>query len=235
MFDQADLVLAASRALRETVIEVGGDPARTEVHYLGVDRLLFDGVRSDSGGRRIAMVGRLVPSKGTHFALEALRLLKGRVPGVELSIIGEGPERGRLQRQAGEAGLPVRFLGARSPREARDLLAGARVLCLPSTATDGLPPEAFGLSAAEAQAMGVPVVAAATGGIPEAVQHGVTGLLVPDASPRDLAAALERLLTDDELHDRMSAAGRQLVASRFDARANLERLSARYAALLGLS
>jgi colanic acid/amylovoran biosynthesis glycosyltransferase len=233
LFAEAALVLAASRALRDRLVELGADPARTEVHYLGIDRDLFDGGPGGApGGRRIAMVGRLVRSKGAHFALEALALLHRRLPGVELAILGDGPERAGLERKARAAGLPVRFLGAGSQQDARALLAGARVHCFPSTVSEGLPPETFGLAAAEAQAMGVPVVAAATGGIAEVVEDGATGLLVPDASPPALAAALERLLTDDALHARMSAAGRRLVAERFDARTNLARLADRYETLL---
>ena len=127
------------------------------------------------------------------------------------------------------------FLGAGSQQDARDLLARCRVLCMPSTITEALPAETLGLAAAEAQAMGVPVVASATGGIPEVVRDGATGLLVPDASPEALAAALERLLTDDALHARMSTAGQRLIAERFDARSNLDRLAARYEALLDRS
>ncbi len=230
LFDRAALVLAASHALRDRVLALGSDPNRTEVHYLGIDRTLFDGTRRDAGTRRIAMIGRLVSSKGTHFAIEALRILLSRVPDAELVILGDGPERPRLERQA--ASLPVLFLGAGVQTDARDLLARSRVHCLPSTTSEWLPPETLGLAAAEAQAMGVPVVASATGGIPEVVRDGVTGLLVPDARPDALAAALERLLTDDGLHARLSTAGREHVRDTFDARVNLERLAVRYETLL---
>ena len=240
LFDQAALVLTASGALRDRVVALGSDPDRTEVHYLGIDRSLFDGARHDDGARRIAMIGRLVRSKGTHFAIEALRLLLPRLPDAELAIVGDGPERPRLERQA--AGLPVTFLGAGTQADARDLLARSRVHCLPSTTSEALPPETLGLAAAEAQAMGVPVVATATGGIPEVVRDGATGLLVPDARPDALAAALERLLTDDGLHARLSAEGRAHVARtlrrphqsraarralRDPARPRLDRISAR--------
>ncbi len=232
LFREAALVLAGSEWLRRAVVALGSDPATTEVHSLGIDRCLFDGRRSEPGGHRIAMIGRLVRSKGTHFALDALTLLRQRLPDAELDIIGGGPEQAALERTAAERRLPVRFHGAQGQAAARALLARSRVLCFPSTATENLPVETLGLVAAEAQAMGVPVVGARTGGIPEVVEDGVSGLLVPDASPPALAAALERLLTDEALHAAMSAAGQARVARRFDVRVNLQALACRYERLL---
>ena len=232
LFREAGLVLASSRALHARLLELGADPARTEVAYLGVDREIFDGVRQREVPHRIAMVGRLVRSKGTHHALDALGLLARELPSVELEIIGDGPERAALEQEAIARRLPVRFRGALGQADARDLLARSRAFCFPSTVADGAPPETLGLAAAEAQAMGVPVVAAATGGIPEVVRDGVTGLLVPDADAPALAAALMRLLTDDGLHSRMRAAGPRHVAAHFDLRTNLARLADRYDRLL---
>jgi colanic acid/amylovoran biosynthesis glycosyltransferase len=189
MFDQAELVLAVSEWLRGELVALGSRQPKTEVHYLGVDRRLFDGRRADDGRPRIAMIGRLVRLKGTHFALEAFRLLASGIPDLTVEIIGAGPEEASLRECASKHDLPVTFLGARTQREARDLLAHSRVLCLPSTATEGLPPEAFGLVSAEAQAMGVPVVATTVGGIPETLDDGQTGILVPDADPVSLAHA----------------------------------------------
>ena len=200
------------------MLGLGADPARTEVHYLGIDRAVFDGIRRGDAGRRIALVGRLVRSKGTHFALEAIRRLHGRLPGRRSRDHRLRPGARRPRRLAARHRLPVTFHGAGSQQDARDLLARARVHCLASTVTEGLAPETLGLAAAEAQAMGVPVVAAATGGIPEVVRDGVTGLLVPDADPPALAAALERLLTDDALHARMMPRPAAVArAARFDA------------------
>ncbi len=232
LFAEARLVLAPSRALHARLLDLGADPSRTEVALLGVDREIFDGARCDDGIARIAMVGRLVRSKGTHHALEALARLAPRIPGLLLEIIGDGPERAALESSAAARGLAVRFHGAVGQGEARDLLARARVFCFPSTTAEGAPPEALGLAAAEAQAMGVPVVAAATGGIPEVVAHEVSGILVPDADPAALAGALERILTDTALHRRMADAGRRHAAAHFDLRVNLARIGNRYARLL---
>jgi glycosyltransferase involved in cell wall biosynthesis len=232
MLDQADLVLGVSEWLRGELVALGSAPHKTEVHYLGVDRRLFDGQRAEDGKRRIAMIGRLVRLKGTHFALEAFRRLAGRIPDLAIEIIGGGPEQASLREFARKHDLPVAFLGARSQRDARDLLARSRVLCLPSTASEGLPPEAFGLVSAEAQAMGVPVVATAIGGIHETMEDGRTGILVPDADPASLADALERLLTDDTLHAQMRVASQRLVAEKFDMRTNLAGLAQRYASVL---
>ncbi len=232
LFKQAALILTASDWLRGELIKLGCAPEKVERHYLGVDRALFDGVRADDGGKRIAMVGRLVRFKGTHHALEAFSLLRARVPDVSVDIYGSGPEHAALAAFVKQHALPVTLHGARSHRDARDLFARSRVHCFPSTAEEGAQAEGFGLAAAEAQAMGAPVVAAATGAIPEVVIDGETGLLAPDADPPALAAALERMLIDDALHARLATAGKQRVAERFDVRTNTSALAERYAALL---
>ena len=123
LFAEAALVLAASAALRDRVIALGSDPARTEVHHLGIDRAIFDGARRDAGARRIAMVGRLVRSKGIHFALEALRLLRpapaGGGTGDPRRRAGTRQPRAPGGRPAGD--LPRRRQPAGRPRPARAL------------------------------------------------------------------------------------------------------------------
>jgi colanic acid/amylovoran biosynthesis glycosyltransferase len=232
LFEQADLVLAVSAWLRERVLALGAPPEKTGVHYLGIDTERFDGIRKSNGGHRIVMLGRLVRSKGMHFALDALRLLRERIPDVSLTIIGSGPEQESLERAAREQRLPVIFLGAQKQHVIREVFSDARVLCFPSTSSQNNQAEAFGLAAIEAQAMGLPVVGAATGGIVEAIDDGATGFLVPDADPVALAAALEKILLDDVLFNAFSANARAWIAKKFDARKNALLLEDRYDAVL---
>jgi glycosyltransferase involved in cell wall biosynthesis len=121
------------------------------------------------------VVSALVPYKRIDVAIEACRLI-----GAPLLIVGDGPERGRLERSAGPG---VRFLGWRSDEQIRELYRHATAVLLPGT-------EDFGMVPVEAQACGTPVVALGVGGACETVIDGVTGLLVTDSSAGGFAEAL---------------------------------------------
>ena len=95
-------------------------------------------------------------------------------------------------------------------------MSKASVFCTPSVVAKSGDAEGFGMVFAEAQAMGVPVASFATGGIPEAVEHGITGLLAPERDTNALAENIVTLLTDAPLWTRFSAAGRERVHKHFD-------------------
>jgi glycosyltransferase involved in cell wall biosynthesis len=150
-------------------------------------------------------VGRLTEQKALTIALAAL----ARVPGARLVLIGDGPERAHLEQFAQAEGVAdrVEFLGSLPRDDALRYAAGARAALL-SSAWENLPH-----SVIEALAMGTPVVATAVGGVAEVVHDGENGLLVPPGDPDALAAAMERVLADDELRDSLAAAARPSVAA----------------------
>lgn len=150
----------------------------------------------------LLLVGRLVSVKGGDLAVEALRRLRERGLDTTLTICGDGPERGALERQVQEAGLQnaVRFAGWTGSDELAAHYRTAKLLLVPSRY------EPFGIVALEAIASRCPVVAARTGGLPEAI--GGCGLLVPPDDPSALADAAERALRSDvrtDLKDAMPA------------------------------
>jgi glycosyltransferase involved in cell wall biosynthesis len=144
------------------------------------------GIRSS--GDKVIYVGRLIRKKGIADLLLAMRQL----PDVEVLIVGDGPDRPRLESLA--QGMSVTFTGQVMPSSVRDYLQQARVLVLPSYLGDGLPNAIL-----EAMACGVPVVATRTAGIPDLVQHGETGFLFKTGDIQQLAYYMERLLGDDRL------------------------------------
>lgn len=154
---------------------------------------------------RVLTVGRLKPPKDFSTLLRAVALLR---PGAcRLVVAGAGPDRSRLAVEAEALGIAgdVEFLGERDDIAA--LLDGCDVFVLSSRS------EAMPMSVLEAMAAGVPVVASAVGGVPEAV--GEAGLLVPAAEPAALAAALARVAGDAALRDRLGRAGRARVQHHF--------------------
>jgi len=171
----------------------------------------------------VAYIGRLTNSKGVHVLLRALRAL----PGVTLTVAGDGPERNALEALAVKLGIEKRvaFVGWIDAAERDRLLARARVFAMPS-----LWDEPFGIVGVESLAAGVPVVASAVGGIPSWLEDGETGLLVPRGDVDELAAALLRLLGDDELRLRLGEHGR-VAATRYSLDAHLDALLEAFAAV----
>ena len=162
-------------------------------------------VRAGAASARSGLVfaGRLTRQKAMHVALDALAY----VPTTALTIIGDGPDRGRLERHAHEAGLNgrVRFIGSLPREQVLDALAGAEAAVLSSDW------ENFPHAAVEALAVGTPMVATTVGGVGEIVCDGVNGLLVPPGSPEAFGRALQRLLESPELRSRLSDGARDSV------------------------
>jgi glycosyltransferase involved in cell wall biosynthesis len=151
----------------------------------------------------LVFAGRLTRQKAMHVALDALRY----VPATALTIIGDGPDRARLEQHAHDAGLNgrVRFVGSLPREEVLEALAGAEAAVLSSDW------ENFPHAAVEALAVGTPMVATAVGGVGEVVSDGVNGLLVPPGSPEAFGHALQRLLESPELRTRLSDGARESV------------------------
>nr|MBA2383258.1 glycosyltransferase [Actinomycetota bacterium] len=162
-----------------------------------------------SSARLLLGVGRLVPQKGYDVAVQAFASVRARHPEAVLVVLGEGPERARLEELARELGLGDSF---RLPGRAGDVTAWLRradLLVHPARW------EGFGLVLLEATLASLPVVATSVSAIPEIVVDGQTGLLVPPEDPTALAAALERLLDDRTLAARLGAAGEARARTEF--------------------
>jgi glycosyltransferase involved in cell wall biosynthesis len=172
-------------------------------------------------GHPIGFLGRLDPIKRISDLLEAVNLLGDRV---HLHIFGEGSERENIERRISELGIASHATLHRALADPRIALDQISLLVLPSQA------EGFGLVLIEAMAAGVPVVATNVPGIRDVVRHEQTGLLVPVASPTELAAAIKRLLDDHELRQRLIDQAESDVRERFTWRTVLSQ----YRRLLGL-
>jgi glycosyltransferase involved in cell wall biosynthesis len=171
---------------------------------------------------RIVAVARLAEKKGLRYLIDACALLRARGCDVHCTIIGDGPLRERLQAQIAALGLGdcVTLLGARAQDDVAAALRHASVFVQPSIVTAAGDMEGVPVSVMEAMAAGVPVVAAATGAIPELVDDEHTGLLVPPRNAAALAAAIERLARDRELVERLRAGARRRIETEFDLAGN---------------
>jgi glycosyltransferase involved in cell wall biosynthesis len=217
----SDLVVGVSNHTAEHLIEVEHAPRRKVAVVLnGID---FARVKASSDARerirrelgtedahQLLIAARLHPEKGYEHLFDAMLQVRQRLTRpVRLFIAGTGPLEPMFRQQVAVRGLDdaVTFLGFR--KDLPDLMVASDLFVLPSVA------EAFGLVLAEALHLGTPVIASRVGGIPEIVDDGVDGLLVPPADPRALADAIVSLLGDEDRRRTMAGAGRAKVERRF--------------------
>jgi len=221
----ADVHVAISAGLARYLAESEGfDPASFEVVHYGLEAGPEPPLLPD--GPRLAIVGRLIPIKGHDVLLRAFAAARVRVPALTLEIAGDGPLEPELRSTVTRLGLDdaVSFLGRVSP--VAPVFERARIVVVPSFG------EGFGLVALEAMERGRPVVASAVGGLPEIVDDGRTGLLVPSGDADALAHAVVELASDPGRAEAMGAAGRARALGEFSQERCTDRIEALYGAAL---
>ena len=202
-------VAVGEQAARDVERFVGLPAGSVRTIRNGVPDLELEPLPRPFAGPTIGSLGRLDRQKGYDVLLRAL----AELPGVALVLVGGGPERAALERQAAEAGLTERVLFAGWQEEPRRHLTTFDAFVLPSRF------EGFPLSVVEAMLAGLPVVASRVGSVPEAVRDGETGLLVRPDDPHALAAALRRVLDEPTLGRRSRELAREQFTSAAMARA----------------
>jgi colanic acid/amylovoran biosynthesis glycosyltransferase len=208
--------ICVSDFVRQQAIEKGFPPHKTVMHYTGIDTDLFCPHAGVPRLPIVLFVGRLVAKKGCASLIRAMARVQAVTPDVQLVVIGDGPLRPTLERQAAELLRNHEFLGVRSPEAVKEWMNRSALFCVPSQTAPSGDAEGFGMAFAEAQAMGLPVVSFASGGIPEIVADGQTGFLVREGDWQSLADKLLVLLSDKDLWLRFSKAGQSRVRARFD-------------------
>lgn len=187
-------------------------------------------------GPLLVFVGRLVAEKGVGDLLQAIAHSRAELPDVTGLIVGDGPDRAQFERQAADLGIAgqVVFCGWLPPVEVGRHLRAADIFVGPSRpAPDGWV-EAQGLTLVEAMLAGVPVIAAASGGVTDTIRHEQTGLTVFPRAPDEIAAAIRRLVADPALAARLAAAARALALRDYTRATCARRFAALYTLLTGI-
>ena len=221
----ADVHVAISRGLARYLAESEGfDEDAFEIVHYGIAP--GPPPTAPPAEPRLAVVGRLIPIKGHDVVLEALARVREEVPEATLEIAGDGPLDAELRATVARLGLTdaVSFLGRVSP--ATPVFERAAVVVVPSRG------EGFGMVALEAMERARAVVASDVGGLPEIVDDGVTGLVVPPGDPERLAAALLELVRDPTRAAAFGAAGRERALAAFSQDRCTDRVEELYRAAL---
>lgn len=223
-----DLTVANSRAVAEHVRRRDGiPPERIRVIYLGVDIARYGPAPDPRATYDLVTVARLERYKGVLDLPDAMARIVARRPGTTLAVVGEGSQRGALERALRDSGSKgaIRLLGQR--RDVPELLRQARAFVLPSHE------EGMSVAILEAMASGLPVVATDVGGNAEAVLAGRTGRLVPPREPAALADAALSYLEDPTMAAAHGSEARRIATERFDLRRTVREYEAVYDELAG--
>jgi len=230
----ADGVVVNCLAIREHLIADERVPsARIHVCYNGVDTAVFSNMRGPrpaalgGAGLVAGVVCALRPEKNIRLLLLAFAMIKDEFPSLWLAIVGSGPERGALEAEAGALGIAGRVRFEPATSEVAAWLRCIDIFVLPSAS------EAFSNSLMEAMASGCCCIASDTGGNPELVIHGRTGMLFKTGNAEALAACLRKAAENAELRRRLADAGAERIRAEFSLEASARRMAEIYDTVLG--
>lgn len=222
LFAHGDLFIAISESMRDELIRLGCNRDKIVIHKLGIDLARFQLCprrhRTDATKIRLLTVGRLVEKKGLEYGVRAVAKVVKKLPQVEYEIAGDGVLREDLTRLIGQLNMTqhIRLLGWQAPEKIAKLMEDADIFLAPSVTSKNGDQEGTPTVLIEALARGLPVISTLHSGIPEVVQNGQSGLLVPERDIDALATQLEYLCTHRDRWEDMGRAGRTWVERHHD-------------------
>jgi glycosyltransferase involved in cell wall biosynthesis len=238
MLEAVKLVLVRSESLRRAVVDLGCDEKKIEVQRTGIplDEFPFRQRSFPQNGEwRLVQACRLIEKKGLSVALHAFATFLRQYPTSTLTIAGDGPLLEELQDLTRVLKIDERvsFTGFISQAELRDIFYASHIFLHPSeTGPDGNQ-EGIPNSMLEAMSSGLPIFATQHGGIPEAIENGVSGALVPERDQETLARALLSAVQDRHFLSRIGRAGADAVAEKFDLQVQVRKLEDIYLDAMG--
>jgi len=225
VYRDARRIICVSRHVRDEILNGMAGQCAASVVYNGVDPEFFSpGPGFDNPHRTILSIGNLIPTKGHELLLRAVAELKRTMTDLTCVIVGDGPERTRLEKIARGLRISDRtvFAGRQSRTSVAAFLRQSTIFCLPSRY------EGLGCVYLEAMAAGKPAIGCRGQGIEEIIQHNVNGCLVDSDNVDELAITIAQLVEDTALTGRIGSAGRRTVLSGFTLSHQAQRLSELY-------
>ncbi|MBU1110443.1 glycosyltransferase family 4 protein [Patescibacteria group bacterium] len=229
LVNSCDQLITNSQQVKRFLVEGGVSASKIQVVYNGIDLTRFKPrcAESNSTASILTAIGQIYPRKGFEYLIEALPEITKEFPRLRLRIVGQDPTASQvnliqLRVIAKQLGVfeNIDWLGYR--RDVPDILADTNIFVLPSLE------EPFGRVLIEAMAMKVPIVATRVGGIPEIVEDGKTGFLVPPRNSQQLASNIIKLLRNSDLARQMGEKGRRKVEEKFSLRKHVGEVSKIY-------
>ncbi|MCE9650961.1 MAG: glycosyltransferase [Parvibaculum sp.] len=236
LFTNGDLFLPVSDHWRDKLVAHGCDPARIEVHRMGIDPSRFPLTSRKGSGRdlKLLTIGRLVEKKGVEYALRAVANLINKGTALSYEIIGDGSLKPQLEALANDLGIAehVRFRGSMVQKDVVRAMQSGDVLLAPSVTDTTGDQEGIPVTIMEAMATGMPVVSSWHSGIPELVDDKVSGLLVRERDVDGIAAAIGALAASADERTRMGIAARSKIIADYNIDKLNRELETRYRSVL---
>lgn len=221
LFEEGDLFLPIGESWKNRLMELGCNEEKIIVHRMGIDCSKFSfRERFPNLTRPIQLVSvaRLVEKKGLEYSIRAIAKLAQNHPNIEYKIAGDGPLQNELEKLINELQVQkqVQLLGWKKQSEILEILNGADILLAPSVTSKDGDREGIPVTLMEGMARGIPVVSTYHSGIPELVQDGGSGFLVPERNVDALAEKIDYLINHPECCAMMGRAGRTFVEDKYD-------------------
>lgn len=234
LIKNGDMFICVSDFIRDRVISMGFPAGITITHYIGVDVSKPLPVKKSLPYKVILHVARLTEKKGTNYLLDAFSIVAKEDESTRLIVIGDGPLMHDHKKHAESLGLSeqVDFLGFQTHDMVMDWMSKTDIVCMPSITAESGDTEGLPMTILEASAYKIPVVSTFHAGIPEAIEDGVSGYLVPERNVPLLADRLSVLLKDEKLRLQMGESGRKIVKEKFNLKIQAEKLEQIYKMVL---
>jgi colanic acid/amylovoran biosynthesis glycosyltransferase len=237
LFKHGDLFLPISERWKGELVRLGCDEQRIIVHRMGIDtnKFLFSPRKPRGNGQvHFLTIARLVEKKGVQYGVQAVAKLIRKYPQIMYKIIGDGPLKTETEKLINSLNMNnnIKLLGWKQQEEIIEIMREADILLAPSVTSINGDQEGIPVVIMEAMAMGLPVVSTLHSGIPELVQDGISGFLVPERDVNGLAEKLKYLIEHQEIWPDMGKAGRRYVEENYDIHKLNDRLVRLYRQLL---
>jgi colanic acid/amylovoran biosynthesis glycosyltransferase len=226
LFDEGSLFLPISNHWQQKLVDMGCQKQKIKVHHMGIDCKKFTYISRENTNKRpvtIITVARLVEKKGIEYALRAIAIAHQQTQSFQYQIIGDGPLRGELEALSTHLGIGhrVKFLGGQPQEYIIQMLNTSNFMLAPSVTSRSGDQEGIPVVLMEAMATGLPILSTMHSGIPELVEDGVSGFLVPERDVNALADKIIYLIENPQVWSRLGLAGRKEIEINY----NIEILS----------
>lgn len=234
LFQRADLFLTVSEDLRSLLISAGAPEEKVAVHRLGIDTDLPPRIERTDDTIVLLMAGRFVEKKGFEYGIRAFAQALKKHPALRLRLVGDGERRPDYERLIASLGLSEKVImtGVLSHEELLETMRRSDIVLVPSVTADRGDREGIPMIVYEAASLGISTIASKHGGIPEVIEEGATGLLVPERDEAAIARALVNLIENLALRHSLGEAARRKAQAEFDIRKRVAALETRYDELL---